>query len=79
MSSSPSRPWADSAFATAERSTFSMSTAAAREVNARIVRASGTLRPRMWSSTSRALRAERRTYFASARAWLSVDVVAAAI
>ena len=55
-----------SAFATAERSTFSISIAAARGVNARIVRASGTVRPRMWSSTIRALRADMRTHFACA-------------
>ena len=35
-------------------------------MNARIVRASGTLRPRMWSATSRALRGETWTNFAVA-------------
>ena len=57
----------DSAFATAERSTFSTSCATARVENARIVRASGTERPRMRSVMSRALRALERTYFACAR------------
>ena len=44
-----------------------MSVAAARVLKARIVRASGTVRPRMWSSTSRAFRADVRTHFACAR------------
>ena len=57
----------DSAFATAERSTFSTSSATARVENARIVRASGTERPRMRSVMSRALRALECTYFACAR------------
>src|SRR5215212_8404343 len=56
-----------SAFATAERRTFSISRAAARCVNASTVRASGTLRPRMCSVTTRALRADTRTQRASAR------------
>jgi hypothetical protein len=45
--SSPNIPWFASAFATAERSTLSISIAAARSENASTVRASGTLRPRM--------------------------------
>ena len=57
----------DSAFATAERSTFSTSFATARCEKARIVRASGTERPRMRSVTSRALRALDPTRFAWAR------------
>src|SRR5437868_234427 len=57
----------DSAFATADRSTFSTSSATARFENARMVRASGTERPRMRSVTSRALRALECTYFAWAR------------
>jgi hypothetical protein len=48
-------------------STFSTSRAIARCEKARIVLASGTLRPRIWSVTSRALRADDRTHFASAR------------
>ena len=44
-----------------------MSIAAARGVNASTVRASGTVRPRMLSSTSRALRADMRTHLACAR------------
>src|SRR3972149_4867733 len=44
-----------------------MSRAAARCVNASTVRASGTLRPRTCSRTTRALRAEMPTYFAWAR------------
>ena len=52
---------------TAERRTFSTSRAAARGVKARIVRASGTLRPRMCSATSRAFRGDTRTHFATAR------------
>src|SRR5581483_11945131 len=56
----------DSAFAIALRSTFSTSRATARGENARMVRASGTVRPRSWSTTSRALRAETCTYFATA-------------
>ena len=63
-----SRPWFASAFATAERSTFSMSRATARCVKASTVRASGTLRPRMCSSTSRALRGGRRAPTSPARA-----------
>jgi hypothetical protein len=66
-SSSPTRPWLASAFATAERSTFSMSFATARWVNASTVLASGTLRPRRCSVTSRALRADERTHLARAR------------
>src|SRR5919201_183823 len=50
-SRAPTIPGVASAFATAERSTFSTSRAAARGVNARIVRASGTLRPRMSCAT----------------------------
>jgi hypothetical protein len=69
-------PWFASAFATAERSTFSTSRAAARCVNASTVRASGTLRPRMCSVTTRAFRADRRTHFASARTSLRVSGVA---
>ena len=65
--SSPESPWFASAFATAERSTFSTSRATARSEKARTVRASGTVRPRMCSTTSRALRGETRTNFASAR------------
>src|SRR5439155_13263503 len=65
--SSPIRLWFASAFATAERSSFSTSRAAARSVNASTVRASGTVRPRMCSTTSRALRGEIRTHFAAAR------------
>src|SRR6059058_3447547 len=57
----------DSAFATAERSTFSISRAAARWVNASTVRASGTLRPRMCCATSLALRGDMRTHLATAR------------
>ena len=45
--SSPARPWFISAFATAEFRTFSRSRAASRVMNARIVRASGTVRPRI--------------------------------
>src|SRR3954471_21268407 len=60
-------PWFASALATAERSTFSTSRAAARWVKASTVRASGTLRPRMWSATSRALRGDIRTHLATAR------------
>ena len=56
-----------SALATALRSTFSRSRATAFCVKARIVRASGTLRPRIASATSRAFRAETWTYFACAR------------
>jgi hypothetical protein len=44
-----------------------MSFATARCENARIVRASGTERPRMRSVTSRALRALECTHFAWAR------------
>ena len=65
--SSPTRPWFASAFATAEASTFSISRAAARCVNASTARASGTLRPRMCSATTRPLRADIRTHFAWAR------------
>src|SRR4051794_24153483 len=60
------RPAATSAFAIALRSTFSTSFAAARWLNARIVRASGIERPRMWSTTRRAFRGEVCTYFATA-------------
>src|SRR5439155_251548 len=52
--------------AAAQRSTFSTSRAAARGVNARTVRASGTGRPRMCSATSRALRGDIRTQRATA-------------
>src|SRR4029079_2859531 len=76
-SSSPSRPCADSALATAEASTRSISRAAARGVNASTVRASGTVRPRIRSSTSRALRADMRTHRACARTVIGVSVVAA--
>src|SRR5687767_10488501 len=57
-----------SALATAERSTFSMSRAAARGVNSRVARASPTGRLRIWSRTSRALRADTRTKRARATA-----------
>ena len=67
--SSPSRLWLASAFATAERSTFSISRAAARCVNASTVRASGTERPRMCSTTRRALRGDVCTHLATA--WTS--------
>jgi hypothetical protein len=50
-----------SAFATAEESTFSTSRAASRVMNARIVRASGTVRPRIWSATIIAFRGAVRT------------------
>jgi hypothetical protein len=64
--SSPARLWFASALATAELSTFSISRAAARWVNASTVRASGTERPRMCSTTSRALRGDMRTHLATA-------------
>ena len=60
-SSSPSRPWLASAFATADVSTFSTSRAASRVMKARIVLASGTVRPRICSATSCALRGAVRT------------------
>src|SRR6267142_5349984 len=53
--------WLCSAFATAERSTFSMRRAAARGVYSRVARASPTDLPRIWSRTRRAFRAETRT------------------
>src|SRR5205823_7317369 len=53
--------WLCSAFATAERSTFSIRRAAARGVNSSVARASPTDLPRIWSRTSRALRADTRT------------------
>src|SRR5829696_3898019 len=53
--------WLCSALATAERSTFSMRRAAARGVYESVASASPTERPRIWSRTSRALRADRRT------------------
>jgi hypothetical protein len=65
--SSPIRLWFASALATAERRSLSISRAAARSLNASIVRASGTVRPRMCSTTSRALRGVIRTHFAAAR------------
>jgi hypothetical protein len=74
---SPWRPWLASAFATADASTRSISRAAARGVNARTARASGTLRPRMCSATTRALRADVRTHLAWART-VCVSVVAVA-
>src|SRR6267142_1646383 len=52
--------WLCSALATAERSTFSMSRAAARGVNSSVASASPTALPRIWSRTSRALRADTR-------------------
>src|ERR671923_62078 len=64
--SSPRRSWFASALATADLNSFSTSRAAARGVNASTVRASGTLRPRMCSTTRRALRGEIRTHFAAA-------------
>src|SRR5207247_361630 len=50
--------WLCSAFATAERSTFSTRRAAARGVYSSVARASPTDLPRIWSRTSRAFRAE---------------------
>src|SRR5207237_9174524 len=55
---------------------FSTSRAAARGVKASTVRASGTLRPRMCSVTRRALRADVRTHFASARTSCGVSAEA---
>src|SRR3954452_21827264 len=66
-SSSPTSSWLCSALATADSSSFSHGLAAPRGVNARIARASTTSLPRMWSHTSRALRADVRTYLACAR------------
>src|SRR5439155_26221437 len=75
-SASPSSPWFASAFATAEASTFSTSRAAARDVKASTARASGTLRPRMCSATTRALRADVRTHLAWARTvWVSTVAI----
>src|SRR5213595_8374 len=65
--SSPTSSWLFSALATAESSSLLQSRAIARGVRARIARASSTDLPRMWSHTSRALRAEDRTYLAWAR------------
>src|SRR5262249_35753217 len=53
--------WLCSAFATAERSTFSTSRAAARGVYSSVASASATALPRIWSRTSRAFRADTRT------------------
>src|SRR5205809_5213465 len=53
--------WLCSALATAERSTFSTSRAAARGVYSSVASASPTGLPRIWSSTSRAFRADTRT------------------
>src|SRR5215207_3906410 len=65
--SSPTSSWLCSALATADSSSFAQSFAAARGVKARMARASATSLPRMWSQTSRALRADVRTYLAWAR------------
>src|SRR5947209_14226216 len=65
--SSPTSSWLFSALAIADSSSLLQSRATARGVWARIARASITVLPRMWSQTSRALRAEERTYFAWAR------------
>jgi len=65
--SSAARPWFDSAFDTAERSTSSMSRETARGENVRIAVASATRLPRIFSSTTRALRADERTALAWAR------------
>ena len=61
FSSSPTSSWLCSALATADSSSLSHGLAAARGVKARMARASATSLPRMWSHTSRALRAEVRT------------------
>src|SRR5215813_4470666 len=53
--------WLCSAFATAERSTFSTRRAAARGVYSSVASASPTDLPRIWSRTRRAFRAETRT------------------
>src|SRR5579875_2550547 len=65
--SSPTSSWLCSALATADSSSLLQSRAIALGVTARIARASSTDLPRMWSHTSRALRALERTYFACAR------------
>src|SRR5204863_2322165 len=58
----------------AERSTFSMSRAAARGVYVSVASASPTALPRIWSRTSRALRADTRTNRA-----LAVVIIASAL
>src|SRR5439155_1595616 len=62
--------WLCSAFATAERSTFSTRRAAARGVYSSVARASPTDLPRIWSRTSRAFRAETRTNRARATVFM---------
>src|SRR6266446_5121879 len=74
-SRSSAMPWFASAFETADCSTFCSTPAASRDVKARTARASGTLRPRMCSATSRALRGDIRTYLACARTSLGVSTV----
>ena len=64
--SSPIRSWLFSALATADSSSFCQSSATPRGVCARIARASSTDLPRIWSPTSRALRADVRTYWPGA-------------
>src|SRR2546421_10879488 len=66
--------WLCSAFATAERSTFSMRRAAARGVYSRVARASPTDLPRIWSRTSRAFRAETRTNRARATVFIRLGL-----
>src|SRR3954469_2445016 len=66
-SSSPTSSWLFSALEIADSSSLLQAFAAPRDVRARIARAWGTSLPRMWSQTSRALRAEVRTYLAWAR------------